>query len=132
MGEALGVADAFFDAAVSALDGVAVVGHGFAGGFVDEFEPVAEVHGHRQQAAERGRDEGVADDDGAGAADDHVAVGAGAAQGRGGQAVDEDGGTDGTGDRAAAGGGVAHAGGGQAVEIYVGGAAGYRVGAMPW
>ncbi len=53
MGEALGVANALFDAAVGALDGVTIVRHGFAGGFVDEFELVAEG----------GREEGVVDDD---------------------------------------------------------------------
>lgn len=53
MCESLGVADALFDAAVGALDGVTVVGHGVAGGFVDEFE----------LAAEGGREEGVVDDD---------------------------------------------------------------------
>lgn len=63
MGIAHRIADAMFDAAVGALDGVDVIGHGFAGVFVDQLKLVAEVNRHWHQPTKRSCDHRVADDD---------------------------------------------------------------------
>ena len=73
------IADTMFHTAVGALDGVAVIRHRFAGGFVDQFELVAEMHWHRQKAAEGGWYERVANNDRAGSSYNHIAVATGTA-----------------------------------------------------
>lgn len=126
------IADTMFHAAVGTLDGVAVIGHRFAGDFVDQFEFVAEVHWHRQQAAERGWYEGVANNDRAGSTHNHVAVATGTALSSGIQPIDEHRSTDGTGDRAPACGFIGHTSGGKAIEVHIRGAAGNRIRTMSW
>lgn len=124
------ITGAVFETAVRALDRVGMIRHGLTGAFVDQFDLVAEVHRHRQQTAERCRDEGVADDDCSGTAHNDVAVSARAVDRRCIQTIDENGRADASRDRTATSGFVGHPGGSKPVKVHIGRATGNGIRAM--
>lgn len=103
MGETCGIRNAMLEASIGPLDHVSMIGHRFARHIVHQLQAVGEVDRHGQEPSEGGVDHGVANDDGAGAAHDDIAVPTGAVQRGGVQAVDEYGAGNSAGYRAAAG-----------------------------
>lgn len=89
MGETSGIRNPVLEATIGPLDHVSMIGHRFARHIVHQLQAVGEVDRHGQEPGEGGVDHGVANDDGAGAPDDDVAVPAGAVQRGGIQAIDE-------------------------------------------